>query len=159
MVKSKNDLDKTARNMGLSVLVLAILLIGLFTFLYFRSKNSNSSSQTNNTTASQTQSSSTTLDAGWSNTQKVGLAKALTAKGVIFYGAYWCPHCKDQKAAFGDALQYVTYYECDPQGPSPKVDQCNAAGITGYPTWIYKGDKKEGAQTLGDLATWIGYKK
>jgi len=162
MANKQNKVDKVARNTGLGVLVFVILLIGLFTFLYVRSKNSNSSStQTNNSNVSESQSSSTstTLDEGWNADQKVSLAKALTAKGAIFYGAYWCSHCKDQKTAFGDALQYVTYYECDPQGDNPKVKECEAANIQGYPTWIYNSNQKEGAQTLDELASWIGYKK
>jgi hypothetical protein len=161
MGDQQNKIDKTARNTGLGVLVFAIIFFGILGFLYLRSKNSNSTSQTNNTNVTQSQSSSASTDLanGWTASQKVGLAKALTAKGAIFYGAYWCSHCKDQKAAFSDALQYVTYYECDPQGENPKVKECEAAGIQGYPTWIYNGDKKEGALTLDELAAWIGYTK
>ena len=34
-------------------------------------------------------------------------AKCLSAKGVKMYGAWWCPHCKDQKESFGYSFQYV----------------------------------------------------
>src|SRR2546430_1164979 len=38
-------------------------------------------------------------------------AQCLTSKGTKMYGAWWCPHCKDQKESFGFALQYVNYVE------------------------------------------------
>ena len=58
-------------------------------------------------------------------------AKCLTSKGLIMYGAEWCPHCKEEKALFGDSFKYVNYVEC-PQN----TDLCLAKGIRGYPTWI-----------------------
>jgi hypothetical protein len=62
---------------------------------------------------------------------KVALAKCLTEKGWTMYGADWCPHCKAQKADFGDAFQFVHYVEC----PDNEA-LCNAKGVIGYPTWI-----------------------
>ena len=62
---------------------------------------------------------------------KDAFAKCLTAKGLTMYGAEWCPHCKDQKALFGDSFKYVNYVEC-PQN----TNLCLAKGIQGYPTWI-----------------------
>lgn len=85
------------------------------------------------------------------------LAKALNQMGAVMYGAYWCPHCKDQKALFGDALKYVNYVECDPAGENANPDECKAKGIDGYPTWIYQGQKYSGTQSLSKLAEIIGF--
>jgi hypothetical protein len=34
-------------------------------------------------------------------------AKCISAKQAKMYGAYWCPHCAEQKEMFGGAFQYV----------------------------------------------------
>jgi thiol-disulfide isomerase/thioredoxin len=41
------------------------------------------------------------------------LASCLTTNGATFYGTEWCPHCKDQKKLFGEALAKVNYVDCD----------------------------------------------
>ena len=41
------------------------------------------------------------------------LARHLRETGAVMYGAYWCPHCTEQKALFGDAAKDVPYVECD----------------------------------------------
>lgn len=63
-------------------------------------------------------------------------AQCLTDEGMTFYGAYWCPHCQDQKEMFGDAMQYVNYVECDAGGENADPEACVAAGVEFYPTWI-----------------------
>ncbi len=67
------------------------------------------------------------------------VAKCLTAKGAIMYGAYWCPHCQNMKAAFGDDFQFIKYQECDPAGPNGNMKVCLDAGISSYPTWSFPG--------------------
>ncbi len=75
-------------------------------------------------------------------------AKCLAQKGLVMYGAYWCPHCQNQKALFGDSFQYVNYVEC-----TQEVQKCTAAGIEGFPTWITSdGQKLVGEQTLETLS-------
>lgn len=64
------------------------------------------------------------------------LAKCLTEKGVKFYGAFWCPHCQNEKAMFGKSKQYLPYVECS----QPNRDQtqiCIDNKIVGYPTWVF----------------------
>ena len=39
-------------------------------------------------------------------------AQCLKDKGAIFYGAFWCPHCQNQKAMFGKSVQFLPYVEC-----------------------------------------------
>ena len=84
-------------------------------------------------------------------------AKCLNQKGVVMYGAYWCPHCQSQKKLFGDAFQYVDYVECDPQGPNANPTECTAQNIQGYPTWIYNGTQYSGEKSLSQLAAIVGF--
>lgn len=75
-------------------------------------------------------------------------ARCLSSKGAVMYGADWCPHCQNEKKAFGDSFRFVNYVECpaDPQ-------KCISAGINGYPTWIFTdGRKLEGEQGLDKLS-------
>jgi len=72
------------------------------------------------------------------------IAKCLTEKGVKFYGAYWCPHCADQKKIFGDDMKYINYVECDPKGENSKAEECKKVGVERYPTWFFPG---QGLQT------------
>jgi len=90
---------------------------------------------------------------------KEKLAKYLKEKGMILYGAYWCPHCKEQKELFGDAAQYLDYVECDAKGEGANPDECVARGIEGYPTWIYEGKQYSGSQSLEKLAEIVGFKE
>ena len=81
------------------------------------------------------------------------LAKCLTSKGAKMYGAYWCPHCQNQKKEFGSAIKFVSYQECDSKGENGNPEACQKAGVEGYPTWIFAdGTKLEGQQTLSELA-------
>lgn len=76
------------------------------------------------------------------------LAQCLAQKNVTMYGAYWCPHCANQKALFGTAFRYVKYVEC-----TQEVDRCNAEGVKGYPTWVFPdGSRAEGETPLATLA-------
>jgi len=75
-------------------------------------------------------------------------ARCLAGKNVVMYGANWCPHCQNEKKAFGDSFRLVPYVEC-PEDPQ----RCLAAGIAGYPTWIFPdGNKFEGEQGLKRLS-------
>ncbi len=53
-----------------------------------------------------------------------GLATHLATTGAKFYGAYWCPHCADQKAMFGPAASLLPYIECDPRSPIGQPQVC-----------------------------------
>lgn len=88
-----------------------------------------------------------------------GFAKCLTDKGVKMYGAWWCPHCADQKELFGDAFQYVNYVECSPPGQKTQTDVCKQAGLKGYPTWQFAdGSRAEGTVHLESLSEKTGCK-
>lgn len=86
-----------------------------------------------------------------------GLARHLTATGVKLYGAYWCPHCTDQKEMFGKAAGQLPYIECDRRSPIGKPAVCAAAGIRAFPTWDIGGKRYEGVLSLEELARLTGY--
>jgi len=69
------------------------------------------------------------------------------------YGAFWCPHCTDQKELFGEAVQAVPYVECDPDGEKAQPQLCQEKGIQGYPTWEIDGELYTGVRSLEELAT------
>jgi hypothetical protein len=94
--------------------------------------------------------------AGPANGALDDFAKCLAAKGATMYGAYWCPHCQNEKAAFGDSFHYVNYVEC-----TQETQKCEAAGIQGFPTWVFPdastgsaqgGRRFEGEQGLKKLS-------
>ena len=78
-------------------------------------------------------------------------AQCLTEKNVKMFGTEWCSHCKNQKAMFGTSFQYVDYIDCD-----KNKEVCNAAEITGYPTWEVEGKLYPGEQQLNNLASLSG---
>lgn len=81
------------------------------------------------------------------------VAKCLTSKNVIMYGAYWCPHCQTQKEKFGGDFQFVHYQECDPKGENGDKAVCLEAGVTSYPTWKFPGQGDlVGEQQISTLA-------
>lgn len=80
-------------------------------------------------------------------------ASCIADSGAIFYGAFWCPHCQDQKELFGDSVDLLTYVECDANGKNPDPQACAAAGIESYPTWIFAdGTKVTGVQSFDELS-------
>lgn len=93
-----------------------------------------------------------------SGESEIALAKHLSQSGAKFYGAFWCPHCHDQKQLFGkQAVRFVPYVECstpDSQGQTPI---CKEQKIEGYPTWVINGQTLSGTQTLEQLAQLSGY--
>ncbi|MFQ4136774.1 glutaredoxin family protein [Nodosilinea sp. PGN35] len=80
------------------------------------------------------------------------LAQHLASTGGVMYGAYWCPHCADQKAMFGDSVEQVPYVECAADGDNPQPELCEQKGIQGYPTWEIGGQLHPGVKSLADLA-------
>ena len=79
-------------------------------------------------------------------------AQCLTDASVTMYGAWWCPHCKNQKDLFGNAFDRVNYVECSTAARTMN-QTCKDAGIQGYPTWEFgDGSRVSGEQTLETLA-------
>jgi hypothetical protein len=79
-------------------------------------------------------------------------AQCLNSKGLRMYGAWWCPHCAEQKELFGYAFQYVNYTECGIEGQTHSVNEH-------FPTWQFSdGSRHEGVLPLSDLAEKSGCK-
>ncbi len=84
-------------------------------------------------------------------------AQCLTDEGAKFYGTFWCSHCSDQKAIFGDSIQYVNYIECSTPDKMQQTQICIDAGIDSYPTWDFEGGlRSKGVLTLEELSDKTG---
>ena len=95
--------------------------------------------------------------AGSSSSKYDGFAQCTADSGAKMYGAYWCPHCQEQKKLFGSSWNLVSYVECATPGSNQQTQECNAAGVKSYPTWIF-GDGKQlsGVLSLDQLSTFTG---
>ena len=84
-------------------------------------------------------------------------ARCLGEKGAKMYGAYWCPHCADQKELFGPSFKYAPYIECGIQGSRSTAQVCTDAGVKRYPTWTFAdGARVEGEHPLDFLGQETG---
>ena len=94
---------------------------------------------------------------GPSTEVKTKFANCLSDKEVTMFGAYWCPHCQQQKKMFGDAWDEINYVECSLPGGQGQTEICIQAGIQSYPTWEFApGDRISGALTFEQLAAKSG---
>jgi hypothetical protein len=84
-------------------------------------------------------------------------ATCLKKKGTIFYGAFWCQHCQNQKRIFGRSQKLLPYIECSTPDGKGQLSSCAEKGVKGYPTWQFaNGEKIEGEMTLQALAEKTG---
>ncbi len=80
-------------------------------------------------------------------------AKCIADSGAKFYGAFWCPHCHDQKTEFGSSEQYLPYVECSTPNAQGQTQVCIDKKIKEYPTWEFPdGTMEVGVQTLEALS-------
>ena len=80
-------------------------------------------------------------------------AQCLSEKGAKFYGAFWCPHCQEQKRLFGRSVSKLPYIECSMPDAKTQTQVCIDQKITGYPTWIFAdGSRTEKVLELSELA-------
>jgi len=81
----------------------------------------------------------------------------LQQKNVTFYGAFWCPHCRAQKALFGDAAEALPYVECSTPDGNDQLETCKKEAISTYPTWKFAdGEFHKGELTLAELSKKTG---
>ncbi|MEM9817738.1 MAG: vitamin K epoxide reductase family protein [Cyanobacteria bacterium P01_D01_bin.6] len=94
-----------------------------------------------------------------SGASEIALAQHLSDTGAKMYGAWWCPHCHDQKQLFGlAAAKAIPYVECAEDGQNSQSSLCRSVtGLTGFPTWEVNGELLVGGQTLETLADASGY--
>jgi hypothetical protein len=91
------------------------------------------------------------------NSQLDAFARCLGDKGAKMYGAYWCPHCADQKELFGASFEYAPYVECGIKGSRAIAQACQDANIKRYPTWVFAdGSRVEGEHPLDFLSQQTG---
>ena len=84
-------------------------------------------------------------------------AKCLTENGVTMYGAYWCPHCQNQKEMFGKSFENIAYVECSLPNRAGQTQACKDAKINAYPTWEFRnGERIEGEVSLQGLSQKTG---
>lgn len=80
-------------------------------------------------------------------------AVCLKDNGVVFYGAYWCPHCQNQKKLFGNSAKLLPYVECSTPDGKGQLPVCQEKEIEGYPTWEFAdGSRESGEVSLEKLA-------
>lgn len=81
------------------------------------------------------------------------LAQCLVDAKAEFYGAFWCPHCREQKTLFANAAPLLPYIECSAPNAKDTLQVCLDKKIENYPTWIFAdGTRAIGAQSLEVLA-------
>lgn len=84
-------------------------------------------------------------------------AQCINDSGATYYGAFWCPNCKNQEAMFGRSAHLLPRVECSTPDGRGQLQVCQEAGITGYPTWEFaNGDRVSGTQSLETLSTVTG---
>jgi hypothetical protein len=80
-------------------------------------------------------------------------AQCLASSGAQFYGTFWCPHCQDQKKAFGSSAKYIPYIECSTPNGQEQLAVCKDKNIQGYPTWVFAdGTRQEGKMSFSELS-------
>ena len=84
-------------------------------------------------------------------------AQCLKDKGAVFYGAYWCPHCQNQKKMVGSSESLLPYVECSTPDGKSQTKVCIDKKIESYPTWEFAdGSRLNGEIPLEQLATETG---
>lgn len=84
-------------------------------------------------------------------------AGCLSEKGMVFYGAFWCPHCQAAKKMFGTSFKKLKSVECSTADGQSQTQECRDAQIASYPTWIFAdGSRLEGEKTFAELAEKTG---
>lgn len=102
-----------------------------------------------NKTASQTP--------GVSDKVLADFGQCITDSGAVFYGAFWCSHCKDQKNILGEAMDSIEYVECSTPDGNSQTRECIDKAIKSYPTWIFgDGSFNNGTMGLSELASKTG---
>jgi len=86
-------------------------------------------------------------------------ATCIKDSGAIFYGAFWCSHCQDQKTLFGKSAKLLPYKECSTPDSKGQTKVCTDAGIKSYPTWDFPGKERQlGTLSFEKLSEFTGCK-
>ncbi len=80
-------------------------------------------------------------------------AQCLKDKGAVFYGAFWCPHCQNQKKLFGSSQKLLPYVECSTPDGQNQTRICIDKKVESYPTWEFAdGSRIKGEASLQTLS-------
>jgi thiol-disulfide isomerase/thioredoxin len=83
-----------------------------------------------------------------------GFAICIKESGAKFFGAFWCPHCQDQKSLFGRSARELPYQECSTPDGQAQLQSCLEEKIETYPTWKFAdGTVKKGVVSMAELAS------
>lgn len=136
--------------------IIVAVLVAVGTLGVFATVDGSSGAASDPNQSSQQQGLAITTTSGEA---EIALARHLTAIGAKNYGAWWCPHCHEQKQLFGkEAFNLIDYVECaSPDDPRQQTDACQSVGIASYPTWEINGELYPGQRTLEELADLSGY--
>jgi uncharacterized membrane protein len=86
------------------------------------------------------------------------LAMHLRDSDARFYGAYWCPVCREQKDMFEASADRLPYVECTPNGRNGALNfTCVANEVRDYPTWVIDGRRLVGLVSVDQLASMSGF--
>ena len=83
-------------------------------------------------------------------------ARCLARKGATLYGASWCPNCRAQLEAFGNAADHLDYVECSESGTSIRTRVCREEDIGKFPTWEFRDGSRTGYLSLSRLSEKTG---
>ena len=84
-------------------------------------------------------------------------ASCLKESGATYYGAFWCPNCKNQEDLFGRSASLLPRVECSTPDSRGQLQVCQDASITGYPTWEFAdGTRQSGSLPLERLSEATG---
>lgn len=84
-------------------------------------------------------------------------ASCIKESGAIYYGAFWCPNCKNQEALFGRSAGLLPRVECSTPDGRGQLQVCQDASIKGYPTWQFSnGTRQTGTLSLERLSEATG---
>lgn len=84
-------------------------------------------------------------------------AACIANTGTKFYGAFWCPHCQEQKKMFGTSAKLLPYVECSTPDGQGQLEVCIDEEIKGYPTWKFpNGQIESNVLSLDQLSSITG---
>ena len=89
-----------------------------------------------------------------STEQTIKLAEQLNTVGARFFGAHWCPACKEQMKLFGkQAGANLNYVECGlPDKHPDQIRQCRDDHIQSVPAWRQpESERVQGDQSVNSL--------
>ena len=89
---------------------------------------------------------------------KKSIVQCIKENGSTFYGAFWCPHCAEQKEILGRRKNNYNYIECSTPDSKDTTQICKDETIQNYPTWKFENDPRvcRGVTPLRVLANITG---